>query len=72
MKSVASFARTATVLGCLLFTGIAQAEVMLQWFETDWDEMYQKLPKVAEIGYDQLWIPPPTKRQVGQRRLQPL
>ncbi len=65
MKSVASFVRTALVLGCLLFTGIAQAEVMLQWFETDWDEMYQKLPKVAEIGYDQLWIPPPTKGPVG-------
>ncbi len=43
----------------------ARAEVMLQWFETDWDEMYQKLPKVAEIGYDQLWIPPPTKGPVG-------
>ena len=43
----------------------ARAEVMLQWFETDWDEMYQKLPKVAEIGYDSLWIPPPTKGPTG-------
>lgn len=42
-----------------------RAEVMLQWFETDWDEMYQKLPRVAEIGYDSLWIPPPTKGPVG-------
>ena len=43
----------------------ARAEVMLQWFETDWDEMYQKLPKVAQVGYDSIWIPPPTKGPVG-------
>ena len=48
-----------------LLLGTVRAEVMLQWFETDWDEMYQKLPKVAEIGYDSLWIPPPTKGPVG-------
>ena len=65
MKSAASFFRAATLFGLLSFTGVAQAEVLMQWFETDWDEMYQKLPKVAEIGYDSLWIPPPTKGPVG-------
>mgnify|MGYP003601668790 CR=1 FL=1 len=65
MKSAASFFRTLTVLGLLSFTGAAQAEVLMQWFETDWDEMYQKLPKVAEAGYDSLWIPPPTKAPIG-------
>ena len=65
MKSAASFARTLTVLGLLSFAGIAQAEVLLQWFETDWDEMYQKLPKAVEAGYDSFWIPPPTKGPVG-------
>lgn len=48
-----------------LLAGPVRAEVLLQWFETDWDEMYQKLPKVAEVGYDSLWIPPPTKGPVG-------
>jgi len=65
MKSAVLFRRTVSVFCLLLFTGAAQAEVLLQWFETDWDEMYQKLPKVAEIGYDSLWIPPPTKGPVG-------
>ena len=42
------------------------AEVMLQWFESEWDEMYRRLPEVAEIGYDYMWIPPPTKGPTGQ------
>ncbi len=65
MKSAASFIRALTVSSLLSFAGVAQGEVLLQWFETDWDEMYQKLPKVAEIGYDNFWIPPPTKGPVG-------
>ena len=65
MKSAASFIRALTVFSFLAFAGAAQAEVLLQWFETDWDEMYQKLPKVAEVGYDSFWIPPPTKGPVG-------
>ena len=47
MKSVASFVRALTVFSLLSFAGVAQAEVLLQWFETDWDEMYQKLPKAV-------------------------
>ena len=65
MKSDKSFLRAAVLLGALAFVGAAQAEVLLQWFESDWDEMYQKLPKVAAIGYDNFWVPPPTKGPVG-------
>jgi hypothetical protein len=65
MKSAASLFRAFSVVGLLAFAGAAQADVMLQWFETDWDEMYQKMPRVAEIGYNHLWIPPPTKGPVG-------
>ncbi len=56
------------ILVCTLFslTIPAGAEVMLQWFESDWDEMYQKMPLVAQTGYDWLWIPPPTKGPVGR------
>ena len=64
MKRI-GFLAVAMMVVCLWLAKPARAEVMLQWFETDWDEMYQKLPKVAEIGYDQLWIPPPTKGPVG-------
>ena len=65
MKNVLTLLRPLPML-VLLACGLpARAEVMLQWFETDWDEMYQKLPRVAEIGFDSLWIPPPTKGAVG-------
>ena len=40
-------------------------EVMLQWFETEWDEMYRRIPEVAEAGYNYIWTPPPTKAPVG-------
>lgn len=43
----------------------AAAEVMLQWFETEWDEMYLRTPEVAEIGYSYIWMPPPTKAPTG-------
>lgn len=58
----------ATLLGCALFSTLpaSHGEVMLQWFESDWDEMYQKMPLVAQTGYDWLWIPPPTKGPVGK------
>ena len=50
----------------LLSASAAPAEVMLQWFETEWDEIYRRLPEVAETGYDYLWLPPPTKAPTGQ------
>ncbi|MFH0980007.1 MAG: alpha-amylase family glycosyl hydrolase, partial [Planctomycetota bacterium] len=40
-------------------------EVMLQWFETEWDEMYLRTPEVAEAGYAYIWTPPPTKAPTG-------
>lgn len=63
MRKRLSFAMSfATV--CLV-TSSMLAEVMLQWFETEWDEMYRRLPEVSEIGYDYMWIPPPTKAPTG-------
>jgi hypothetical protein len=53
------------VLSCLC-PSRASGEVMLQWFESDWDEMYRRMPEVAEIGYDYIWAPPPTKAPTGQ------
>ena len=37
------------------------AEAMLQYFNTSWREIQQKMPEIAEAGYESLWIPPPTK-----------
>src|SRR3984893_14162033 len=36
-------------------------EAMLQYFNTDWNELAMKMPELAEAGYDSLWLPPPTK-----------
>ena len=55
----------ALTLALLLGASCAQAEVMLQWFETEWDEMYRRMPEVAQFGYDYIWTPPPTKAPTG-------
>ena len=41
------------------------AEVILQYFEADWDEIYRRLPEIAEIGYDGLWVPSPCKSPIA-------
>ncbi len=38
---------------------------MLQYFNTNWNEIAQKMPELAEAGYDSLWLPPPTKGSGG-------
>ena len=38
-----------------------RAEVILQYFESTWDEIYQRIPEISEAGYDAVWTPPPTK-----------
>ena len=43
----------------------AQAEAMLQCFNTSWPELSAKIPEIAEAGYTSLWLPPPTKGSGG-------
>lgn len=38
---------------------------MLQYFNTSWAEITQKMPELAEAGYTSLWLPPPTKGSGG-------
>jgi len=38
---------------------------MIQYFNTDWTEITQKMPELAEAGYDAIWLPPPTKGSGG-------
>ena len=55
------------MLGCgLLWAGLAGtpragAEVMLQFFNMNWQEIYSKIPEIAENGFTSLWLPPPQK-----------
>ena len=37
----------------------ARAEVVLQYFNTSWNEIATRMPEVAEAGYTALWLPPP-------------
>ncbi|MFH0878417.1 MAG: alpha-amylase family glycosyl hydrolase, partial [Lentisphaerota bacterium] len=63
--------RPSLLAKCVVFCTLtiiavsSQAEVMLQWFETEWDEMYRRMPVAAEVGYDYIWTPPPTKAPTG-------
>jgi hypothetical protein len=34
---------------------------MIQYFNTSWAEITQKMPELAEVGYESIWVPPPTK-----------
>ena len=50
---------------CSLGAGHLRGEAMIQYFNTSWDEITQKMPELAEAGYDSIWIPPPTKAGNG-------
>jgi glycosidase len=49
----------------LLTAQHALAEAMVQYFNTSWKEITQKMPELAEAGYDSIWVPPPTKGSGG-------
>ncbi len=55
----------AVAAASLLPVGALQAEVILQYFEADWDEIYRRTPEIAEIGYDGIWTPSPSKSPVA-------
>lgn len=42
-----------------------RAEAILQYFNTSWREITEKMPEIAEAGYGALWLPPPTKASGG-------
>jgi hypothetical protein len=40
----------------------AQANpVLLQWFETEWDDIERRMPDFFMAGYGGVWLPPPSK-----------
>ncbi|HPC19737.1 MAG: hypothetical protein KBC66_04640 [Kiritimatiellae bacterium] len=44
---------------------VSSGEAMLQYFNTSWREITDKMPELAEAGYSSIWIPPPTKGSGG-------
>ncbi|NDE18110.1 hypothetical protein EBZ80_24645, partial [bacterium] len=61
------FTNSLALVGLFLsiFPRLGQSEVIIQYFETRWDEMYQRLPEIAETGYESIWTPPPGKSPIG-------
>jgi hypothetical protein len=50
------------VIPLLLLPGFdAGGETMIQWFNTGWNEIADKLPIVAENGYGSIYVPVPCK-----------
>ena len=56
---------TATLFSLLFFAGGARSEVLLQFFNNSWEEIAEKIPELAEVGYTSLWLPPPQKCSGG-------
>ncbi len=48
-----------------LWPSLASGEAMLQYFNTTWKEIAERIPELAEAGYSSLWLPPPTKGSGG-------
>ena len=62
--------RSAPLLSAALLLALAarvaaQQEVILQYFNTSWNEISARLPELAEAGYSALWLPPPSKGSSG-------
>lgn len=43
----------------------ARGEAMLELFQLTWNQVSDRMPEIAEAGYDSLWLPPPTKGNSG-------
>ncbi|MCE9613314.1 MAG: hypothetical protein K8T26_03505 [Lentisphaerae bacterium] len=64
MRSGAGWVAGAALALALMAQSL-RAEVILQYFNTSWREIANKVPELAEVGYDALWLPPPTKGSGG-------
>jgi hypothetical protein len=43
----------------------ARGEAMPELFQMTWPQVTQKMPEIAEAGYDSLWLPVPCKGNSG-------
>ncbi len=57
---------TISLLGLVsLAVNQVRGEAMLELFQMSWPEITQKMPEIAEAGYDSLWVPNPAKGNSG-------
>jgi hypothetical protein len=69
LRLLRATARVAWVVCCwawlAAFAPSVRGEAMLQYFNTSWAEITDRMPELAEAGYTSLWLPPPTKGSGG-------
>ncbi len=67
LKRFSRHAACAVLLAGLSGLSVNQVrgEAMLELFQTPWSEITQKMPEIAEAGYDSLWLPNPAKGNSG-------
>jgi hypothetical protein len=65
LTTKAPFVVRALLLGLVACCASARGEVILQYFNTSYRELADKMPELAEVGYGSLWLPPPTKGSGG-------
>ena len=49
----------------LLSASPVRGDAMLELFQETWPQITQKMPELAEAGYDSLWVPNPAKGNSG-------
>ena len=59
------FRRILLGLVTVLLCSDLRSEALLQYFNTTWRELAQKMPEIAEAGYESLWLPPRLKEVEG-------
>jgi glycosidase len=56
----------ASLAICLMgYISASRGEAMLELFNVPWAQLTQKMPEIAEAGYDSLWLPNPAKGNSG-------
>ena len=46
----------------------SHGEGMIQYFNTSWKELAEKIPELAEAGYESIWVPPTDEREAAASR----
>lgn len=54
-----------SVVALFFYATATRAEFMVQYFNTNYEELTDKIPELAEAGYGSIWLPPPTKGSGG-------
>jgi hypothetical protein len=60
-RTAATGLALALVAGPAAVASARADPVILQWFETEWDDIERRMPDFFLAGYGAVWLPPPSK-----------